>query len=238
MPVINNILNGAKKKAVRVFINPFNKTGLSWWQVRRLKNLEENRENHTPFLGGKLHFYRHNEFLHSIDEIFLKEIYSTDFEGNQTPYILDCGANIGMSVVYFKWKYPGSTVIAFEPDDFNYSYLEKNVKSMKLDNVTIKKEAVWIENTTLNFHSEGTMASRIEEVNNGDQAPALQVKAIRLKDLLNREVDMLKLDIEGAEYAVVKDIEEKLINVKRIFLEYHGKFDEYYKLEEVPQMTV
>lgn len=236
MPVLSNILIGAKKKVSRAFINPFEKIGLNWWQVRRLKNLEDNPENHTSFLNGTVHFNRHNEFLHSIDEIFLKEIYSTDFEGNPAPYILDCGANIGMSVIYFKTKYPASTVIAFEPDDTNYRYLEKNVQSMHLENVILKKEAVWIDNTTLHFHNEGSMASRIEEGNDTGTTDGTFVKATRLKDLLTRDVDLLKLDIEGAEYAVVKDIEDKLNNIKRIFLEYHGKFEEYFKLEELLQI--
>ena len=58
----------------------------------------------------------------------------------------------------------------------------------------------------------------------------IEVKAVRLKDFLNREVDFLKIDIEGAENVVLSDIADNLHFVKNMFLEYHGTFNQNNEL--------
>jgi hypothetical protein len=73
------------------------------------------------------------------------------------------------------------------------------------------------------------MSSKI----NLEKENSQQVKAIRLKDYLNNKVDFLKIDIEGAEYRVLKDISEKLTNVENLFLEYHGNFNQNDELVEI-----
>ena len=65
----------------------------------------------------------------------------------------------------------------------------------------------------------------------------VSVKAVRLKDFLGRKVDFLKLDIEGAEYKVLKDIAENLGNVHRMFLEYHGTFAQNNELLEILELV-
>jgi hypothetical protein len=74
------------------------------------------------------------------------------------------------------------------------------------------------------------MSSKIN-VNSG--LPTKTVRAIRLRDLLSEEVDFLKIDIEGAEYAVLKDIRESLLNVKNLFVEYHGNFNQSRELTDM-----
>ena len=163
--------------------------------------------------------------------VFIEEIYRQKFD-REYPYIIDCGANIGLSIIYMKKLYPNSKIVAFEPDETNFHYLDKNVKSFGLSNVTIFKEAIWSENTYLNFQSEGSLASRIGNEND----KTIKVKATRLRDLLDLPVDFLKLDIEGAEYMVLMDIRDKLHFVKNLFIEYHGTFDQNHELNEILQM--
>ena len=97
-------------------------------------------------------------------------------------------------------------------------------------NVKICKEAVWKENTTLHFSNEGSMGSKIEIDNTNN---TVDIKAVRLKEFINRQVDFLKIDIEGAEYEVLKDIADQLSFVKNMFLEYHGKFSQNRELTEL-----
>ena len=130
-------------------------------------------------------------------------------------------------MIYLKNKYPKAKIIAFEPDEKNFDLLQRN--TIALTDVELKKEAVWVENTYLNFISDGSMSSKI----NLEKENSQQVKAIRLKDYLNNKVDFLKIDIEGAEYRVLKDISEKLINVENLFLEYHGNFNQNDELVEI-----
>ena len=211
-----------------MFHDPYKKIGMSSFRFRKIKNLPENKPQTIDFLGKKVSFGSRTEFLHSLNEIFLEEIYKQEFE-RPDPYIIDCGANIGLSVIYMKTLYPHAEIVAFEPDETNYSYLVKNIKSFGFSNVEMHNEAIWTANTFLNFQSEGSLASRITE--GGDRS--IRVKATRLYDLLDRPVDFLKIDIEGAEYAVFKDIKDRLGSVNHIFLEYHGKFDQNYELEEM-----
>ena len=170
-----------------------------------------------------------SEFLHTLKEIFVNEIYKADIP--PSTFIIDCGANIGLSTIYFKQICPTAQIIAFEPDTTNYDLLVKNIDSFKLENVTAKKEAVWIEDTELTFSQEGNMGSRIELVTNNKNVTV--VKAIRLRDLLDKKISFLKIDIEGAEYRVLKDIAPQLKNVSTLFVEYHGKFFQSHELTEI-----
>jgi FkbM family methyltransferase len=227
--IISNLTFGIIKKINKLFYNPFQKVGLNWVNVRILKNLPDQQEHSISFLNSKISFYSRDEFIHSLDEIFISEIYKQSLKNE--PFIIDCGANIGLSVIYMKHLYPNAKIIAFEPDDRNFELLHKNVSSFGLTNVELRKEAIWIENTTLHFISEGSLMSKIQEA--GISKNTIEVKATRLKDLMIQPIDFLKIDIEGAEYKVLKDIEEKLPLVKSLFLEYHGTFDQNEELNDI-----
>lgn len=234
MSLAINISKGVYKKIRQSISNKYKKIGLSALQVRRLKNLPEAGFQATKFLDHYITFYNREELLHGVEEIFINEIYKTAFPPDSRPVIIDCGANIGLSVIYFKTQYPNCTVTAFEPDPMNHDLLLKNIKSMKLENVIVRKEAVWVKDATLNFHSEGSTASRLEEeMDKNKEDQTVPVKAIRLNDLIHSKVDMLKVDIEGAEYEVLKDIENKLHYIEILFLEYHGTFKQNNRLTEM-----
>ena len=82
----------------------------------------------TSLLGKPLTTFNNSYwYYHSIDELFVDEVYKSVLNTEQ-PYILDCGANIGLSVIYFKKQWPNATVIAFEPDEKNFEYLNKNTE--------------------------------------------------------------------------------------------------------------
>ena len=107
--------------------------------------------------------------MHGINEIFVEGIYKQQLQPR--PFIIDCGANIGLSVIYMKSLYPQATIIAFEPDEKNFELLKTNMRNFEFEQVEIRQEAVWIENTTLQFASEGSMSSRIQDDLNGNTIP-------------------------------------------------------------------
>ena len=227
--LISNLANGVKKVLKKQFTNPYSKVGFSWLQTRFVKNLPLDKSQSIKFFKKELFFKRRDELLNSINEIFIDEIYKQELPSN--PFIIDCGANIGLSVIYLKMLFPDSTIIAFEPDENNYQILQKNIDSFQLKNVDLRKEAVWIEDTVLSFSNTNTQMSKIADSKNGNNT--IRVNAVRLKNLLGKEVDFLKIDIEGAEYAVLKDINESLSNVKNLFVEYHGTFHQNKELNEI-----
>lgn len=225
---IGNLVNGVKKRIAGSQEHNLSKAGLNWWKVKFLKHAAPNVLRTHTYKNKTIYYQSPAELLHAMQEIIVEEIYRQELPADAL--ILDCGANIGISVIYLKEKFPHSTVIAFEPDDSNFELLKKNVASFGLQNVSIRKEAVWTENTTLNFKSDGTMGSKIEQTSS---TSTVSVKATRLKDLLNQPVGFLKIDIEGAEYEVLKDIQEDLKNVQNMFLEYHGSFSQNKELTHI-----
>ncbi len=226
---INNLLNGITQRLHSFAENPYRKINLGWFRRKYYKHLPPGKLKRHRIFGKALFFTDSIQLVNGLQEIFIEELYRVEL-GNQ-PFIIDCGANIGLSIIYLHQRHPGAEIIAFEPDENNFSMLTKNVASFQLQGVVVRKEAIWISNTSLNFSSEGTMTSKIT---NGSQGPGVVlVDACRLKDLLNRTVDFLKIDIEGAEYAVLTDIAEQLHLVKNMFIEYHGTFEQNSELTEM-----
>lgn len=214
-----NITDGINKRVGKILVNPYKEVNLSWLKIKYYKHLPADKLRHHNLFGKRLYFYSGPELLHGLQEIFLEKIYEIQLP--EVPYIIDCGANIGMSVIYLKERHPQAEIIAFEPDETNFNLLSRNIDSYGYTNVQLHKEAVWNENKSLLFSNKSSMGSKIEMSNTID---SIEVKAVRLKDFLTREVDFLKIDIEGAENVVMADIADCLYFVKNLFLEYHGTF--------------
>ncbi len=212
-----NILHRIKK---RFFYNPV-KELLTNAEFRRLENSER-------CTIGKIHLFGHEVvypdgygFLHSLREIFIEEVYKFNCS-TEKPYIIDAGANMGLSVLYFKQLFPASKVLAFEPDVQIFNLLQKNIAASGGADVELRNAAVWVDNSELEFFSEGSLAGSTE-LDSEQKNNKYLVRAERLKEILNNaKVDFLKIDIEGAENTLIFDIEEELTNVRNLFLEYHS----------------
>ncbi|HEU5365569.1 MAG TPA: FkbM family methyltransferase [Hanamia sp.] len=209
----------------------FNYLGYSIGKMQAEKALENNDIKYsrfepyeTTFLGHTFYVHDHDSFLLGIQELFTqgKNIYRFH-SSKANPYIIDCGANLGMSIIFFKSIYPNSRIRAFEADPHIFSFLEKNVKSFGLKDVELINKAVWKNSEEpLTFWVEGGAGGRIEKEKNNSAAKFIQVTTTRLKDYLNEKIDFLKIDIEGAEFDVITDCSDLLYNVDNLFVEYHG----------------
>lgn len=168
-------------------------------------------------------------YMHGLEELFLEETYkfNSDIEA---PRIIDCGANTGLSVIYFKRLFPKSRISAFEPDSNIFKILQENLHTFGYDDVELINKAVWSENGSINFLASGGVGGRIS---NDEDEQTIEMPTYRLKDLLNEEIDFLKIDIEGAEYTVIEDCRDKLDNVKNIFIEYHSEECREQQLEKI-----
>lgn len=211
-------------------VNP--KTGITPAERLRLLNYPPFTEGVADFFGKPFHFTHGPSFIHSIDELFHDEIYKF-ISYKKDPYIIDCGANIGLSIAYFKRLYPEAEILAFEPDENIFNTLKKNLASIpNHSNITIEKKAVWTEDTTLKFFSEGALAGSLV-TDFGKKNNIIKIQAVDFKKYLNRKIDFLKIDIEGAENTLIFDIAEQLDNVKNMFLEYHGILNQPQNLGEI-----
>ena len=214
-------------------------------QLRRPKNLEKNFDESQiadmkglPFgvhgvinLEGKpFAFHDAGCFYDTYNEIIKERIYDFNCDSSK-PLIIDCGANMGLSVYFFAKTFPGARIMAFEPEEEIYNILEKNVQTQGLHNVALYKKAVWDEKTTLSFYSDKGMGGSV--VNVYKKQEPKKIETVVLADYLVSKVDFLKLDIEGAEYRVLKNCGPLLRNVQNLFVEYHSFVNEEQHLDDL-----
>ncbi len=164
-------------------------------------------------------------------EIFEENIYQFNTL-NLTPYIIDGGANIGLASIYFKLLYPNAKIVAFEPDLEIFNILSSNIMSFGFTDIELVQKGLWNDISKLSFHSEGADAGLITDVNETHN-PTESIDVTSLNPYLHEPVDLLKLDIEGSETIVLKDIESNLNQVKRIFVEYHSFTNKPQSLNEI-----
>jgi FkbM family methyltransferase len=180
------------------------------------------------FLGMEVEFPDYGWFCHLWREIFILENYFFESE-NPKPSIIDVGSNIGMSVLYFKFLYPDAQITAFEPDPRTFGWLEKNISLNKLKNVTALNVAAGAKEGKMTFYQDtsiegsginGFKMNIVAGIEPG-RMRAIDVVCKKLSSFMNSPINLLKIDVEGAEYEILEEIKYKLGNVKRIFLEVH-----------------
>ena len=235
---IIELVIGIRKRLDIIFYRPFSKFDISWFQEKLLKHANSGIEySHLYKNRYKIIFKDPKAFLYSVKELFVEEIYKFKAQ-DDTPYIIDCGSYIGTSILFFKTQYPNAKILAFEPDNSNFELLNNNIKKWDLKDIEIQNAAIWIDNLGVNFIADGNMASKIDESNNTAHNENQKTKSVRLKDLLTEKIDFLKIDIEGAEYEVLVDCESKLSFVENLFIEYHGNYNEMYKLNKILNILI
>jgi FkbM family methyltransferase len=158
------------------------------------------------------------------DDIFVKRTLA--FRSNSSsPRILDCGANVGLASLFFHRLYPDARITAFEADPALFAILDTNLAANDANVVERRQVALWTSTGTLAFRSEGSDSGMIGALPGAVAGREITVPSLRLRDVLDEgQVDLLKLDIEGAEGAVLADCEPALHRVKAIVMDLH-EFD-------------
>jgi FkbM family methyltransferase len=178
-------------------------------------------------LGSRMRVLDYRAFVDVFSEIFVRQDYFFE-PTTPAPLILDCGSNIGMSVLFFKQLYPGSRIIAFEPDSETFNVLQRNVQENQLQNVELHNQAIYPTDGFIEFYSDPShpgslVMSTARERFPGREVISRKVEAVRLSPFIQGEVDLLKMDIEGAEGSAIMELAEagKLKSIKEMFIEYH-----------------
>jgi FkbM family methyltransferase len=158
--------------------------------------------------------------------IFLEGEYDWSFL-KSPQVIIDAGANVGYASVVFANRYPEARILAIEPEFSNYESLRKNTGVYP--QIQPVQAALWKEKTTLRITdpSAGNWAFRTEESNRS--ATSIRecgtVPALTLDNLMiDHEVefiDILKVDIEGAEKEVFENSTSWINRVGVIIIELH-----------------
>jgi FkbM family methyltransferase len=154
-------------------------------------------------------------------DLFVRETLAFDADSS-APRVLDCGANIGLASLWIKRQYGSARVTAFEADPAIAEILARNLARNGAGDVDVVPAAVWREGGQVAFRQEGSDSGAIDGVAADTRGTALSVPAVRLRDVVAAEaIDLLKLDIEGAELAVLEDLEDALAGVRALHVEVH-----------------
>lgn len=180
------------------------------------------------FLGMTIKFFNYETFRYLFEEVFIRNEYYF-LSKNKKPIIFDCGANIGMTVLFFKWLYPESTIYAFEPNMSSYSLLESNTHSNNFSKVKIENIAIGDKNSRINFFFDPNDPGSIVASSLIGRAQSTQTSARvkKLSDYIDNykisKVDFLKMDIEGSEFVSVIELSKnnKLQIFSEMVIEYH-----------------
>ena len=148
-----------------------------------------------------------------------------DFELKTPPkVIIDAGANIGLASIFFANRYPDATIIAIEPEVSNFGLLEKNVQPYP--RIKAVHAALWKENGEINLVDPG-LGHHGFQTTQGDNSQGKRslVRAVTVDSLMKEmgieHVDVLKIDVEGAEKDVFEHSGNWIEKVDIIMAELH-----------------
>ncbi len=190
-----------------------------------------------------------------LKEIYLDRIYVPLLLGKKDLTVIDCGSNTGITVQYFS-KY-AKTVYALEPSPDHYATLKQMVEFNKITNVKMFPFAMANTVGTMPFyHNKNvTMDSLDPQVHDNskpqDQVPTVTIQSLMVSENIDH-VDLLKMDIEGAEFDVIggKPFAEVTDKIDTVVVELHSwahrNYDQMrttlmdygYKVKQIPTEAV
>jgi FkbM family methyltransferase len=180
--------------------------------------------NPMRVLGFHIGYLGEEQFRYLLHEIFFDGCYRFRID-NESPTIIDCGSNIGMSVLFFKALYPDARIMAFEPDPDTFQQLSENIRINNLSGIDLRNVALSSQDMNIEFFisSEAAGVLTMSADPNRISDARITVPAKRLSSFIPEHVDLMKVDIEGLEYSVLSELENSdvLRRIDRIHLEYH-----------------
>lgn len=164
--------------------------------------------------------------LRVFEQVVLRKEYLLPAR-REPAFIVDAGANIGLTSVLLAKQFPNARILALEPEKNNYELMAKNVAPYP--NITPVRGALWSEATELNVVDPGygNWGFQVEAHSNGassgasDQmVHAFTVETI-LRDFGVEKIDILKIDIEGSELEIFQGSGRWIDKVDSLVVELH-----------------
>jgi FkbM family methyltransferase len=188
-------------------------------ELKRLSALAPGQPATTTLFGFPFEITDGRSFVGLYNTFFRRQINRFSAAGPR-PRIIDCGANIGVSVAWWKSAFPEADITAFEADPEIFAVLERNCAHWP--NVTAINAAVWDRDGQVSFRAKGGEGGHLSHFSQASQAALVTVPCVRLRSFLAQPCSFLKIDIEGAEIDVIRDCADAFGLVERLFVEYHS----------------
>ena len=163
------------------------------------------------------------------EEVMINQIYGKQLE-EEPKIIIDAGANIGLASLYFASMYPNAKIIAIEPERSNFNLLKKNIT--EYENITAIKTALWDDVLQINIirpqwgGTYGFQSFTNHNSNDGELVDKVTSTTLSniMKEYHLKHIDLLKVDIEGAEKEVFNDSGNWINQVDTIMIELHDRY--------------
>lgn len=192
-------------------------------------------------------------------QIFMQKEYASLLDIKEVNLVIDAGANVGYSSVYFLSHFPDCKIVAVEPDPENYAALKYNLSHYK-DRVKLLNCGIWSRPAKLVIESEIYRDGRewTRQVKECGPEETGEVTAITIGDILSQSgrnrLSLLKMDIEGAEAVIFADPSHRewLTRTDAIAIELHDDTgfgdatelfsaairDEHFQVSQAGELTI
>lgn len=170
--------------------------------------------------------------LRTLDEVVFTKVYRQLTEAiPRCEYIIDLGGNIGLASRYFASTYPESRVLAVEPEEQNLELYRRNMACIPADRWEVLRAAVWRADEPVDLSPPPDSSNCGAEFDSIRVSPhtgsgGTTVPGLTMTSLIERSgfprVDLLKIDVEGAEAELFRDNTGWLDRVRAIAIEFHA----------------
>lgn len=192
-----------------------------WWRLRKRRTPVALRLRDGPRILLRPASVGNNDYGVAY-EIFVHRFYDCPrpIDTGQVRLVVDLGANVGFSCLHWLSLFPNAALIAVEPHPRHFAQCRANLAlNGMLPRVTLYEAAAGVAADRLSLVDAGT-SSAITAAS----AAGIPVEVIDVFPLLQgRQIDVLKIDIEGGEYPILDDPRFSALRVARLVMEWHGQ---------------
>jgi len=174
-------------------------------------------------------------------EILDDHLYDIKFK-TKNPIILDIGANQGFFSLWIKYNNPSALIHAFEPVKKSFEILKKNINDNKYYGINTYNIGVLDKTKTLtirNIKGGAGLGDSICIDNNLDKYDKEEIKVMNIDSLFKYtpKFDLVKIDIEGSEYPVIKNC-NFWKKSDMLIIEFHDMFKKSFGYEDIDFLNI
>lgn len=205
------------------------------WRLTGARNTFEGRFNNGPRISIRP---ATTDDFNTAYEIFRSGIYDTGLTPASVHRIVDLGANVGYSCLLWCWRFPAATVVAFEPHPLHLGILDWHLRvNGYSDRVQVIRAGAASAAGGAALTDQGYRSTVLKEPARESVLPgpgtnsAIRIELVDFFDAVGDEpIDILKVDIEGSEYALLDDprFDRLAPRIRCIAMEWHARSASHY----------
>lgn len=205
---------------IRRAIKEYGLQGLLVYLQLKTKNTESIR---LPGFKNVIHLRKEAADIKLFKQLLIHQEYY--FQSSIRPeFIIDAGANIGLSTLFFAKAYPTAHIAAIEAEKDNYEVLRRNTRNYP--DIHPINAGLWFKSTTLEVTDQNADSTGFMVRETNPENPR-GFKALTTQDILKMHnksyIDIFKIDIEGAEKEILTENTSWIDKTRILIIELHDR---------------